>query len=305
MEHNILKDALTGMLVGDMLGTFIAENNKPSIKQNIAIDIQDDSSCWSLDTSLAICLTEILSYNLDKEVSAQLLSQFVKGQYWAQVQDIDFLNKKVKEQLTRAASGHHKIQFSRSTEVDDNITLLHVIPAAFYLVNMPVNMRFTLLTQIVSITSTSTKALLASLYIEEFLRSLMRGESIMSSYHTVREVLPIIWRNMNMDINELSYLWRLLETDIWQVTGDKIHATEDIIDTLEACIWVITTTDSFVQALTKAVSLGGDTSSLGALVGAMAGIIYSLDNIPRDWAEKIHLLDQVHQLAEKAFELSL
>ena len=62
-----------------------------------------------------------------------------------------------------------------------------------------------------------------------------------------------------------------------------IKSSGFVIDSLEASIWCILTTNSFSEAVLKAVNLGGDTDTIGALTGALAGLIYGVKNIPKEW----------------------
>ncbi len=46
-------------------------------------------------------------------------------------------------------------------------------------------------------------------------------------------------------------------------------------------------TDSFKDALVAAVGLGGDTDTIGAMTGALAGAFYGKKAIPRDWLDAL------------------
>lgn len=41
------------------------------------------------------------------------------------------------------------------------------------------------------------------------------------------------------------------------------------------------------EAVLKAVNLGDDTDTIGALVGGIAGIVYGNDSIPKEWIEDL------------------
>ena len=47
------------------------------------------------------------------------------------------------------------------------------------------------------------------------------------------------------------------------------------------------TTHSFEDAVVMAVNMGGDTDTIGAITGAMAGAMYGVDEIPKDWSRKL------------------
>jgi ADP-ribosyl-[dinitrogen reductase] hydrolase len=58
--------------------------------------------------------------------------------------------------------------------------------------------------------------------------------------------------------------------------------------TLESALWAIQTTLSFEEALVKAVNLGYDADTTGAVTGAIAGALYGLQGIPARWRQFLH-----------------
>ena len=72
-----------------------------------------------------------------------------------------------------------------------------------------------------------------------------------------------------------------------------------VIDTIETVIYCLKTTESYKEAVLKAVNLGGDTDTNAAICGGLAGIYYGYDSIPIDWLESIYKLDEIHSLCEK------
>jgi ADP-ribosylglycohydrolase len=54
---------------------------------------------------------------------------------------------------------------------------------------------------------------------------------------------------------------------------------------IPTCLHVLLTTDSFEEAVTEVINLGGDADTAGAILGAMAGACYGVDAIPRRWLE--------------------
>jgi ADP-ribosylglycohydrolase len=46
----------------------------------------------------------------------------------------------------------------------------------------------------------------------------------------------------------------------------------------------------------KAVNLGDDTDTVGAVAGGLAGLAYGYENIPKDWIEVIALKDWIEKL---------
>lgn len=54
---------------------------------------------------------------------------------------------------------------------------------------------------------------------------------------------------------------------------EQIKSTGYVADTLEAAIWTLENTNNFKDAVMTAVNLGDDTDTVGAVTGALAGII--------------------------------
>ena len=49
---------------------------------------------------------------------------------------------------------------------------------------------------------------------------------------------------------------------------------------IPTCLYLLLTTGSFEEALTEVINLGGDTDTAGAILGAIAGAHYGVDEIP-------------------------
>jgi len=98
---------------------------------------------------------------------------------------------------------------------------------------------------------------------------------------------------------------RLLAPDFCTLPEGKIASTGYVVDTLEAAVWCFLTTDSYRECILKVVNLGGDTDSIGAVAGAMAGLYYadSLEKgIPEEWKELLQNKELLMSVAEKLAE---
>jgi ADP-ribosylglycohydrolase len=62
------------------------------------------------------------------------------------------------------------------------------------------------------------------------------------------------------------------------------------------------TTDNYKNAVLKAVNLGEDTDTTGAVTGGLAGLLYGIDNIPTNWLKQIAKYDDIENLAERLGE---
>lgn len=79
----------------------------------------------------------------------------------------------------------------------------------------------------------------------------------------------------------------------------EISSAPRAVDTLDAALWCLARTDDFEQAVIEAVNLGGDTDTIGAVTGQLAGAVYGASAIPRRWRDGLHAADRIVALAHQ------
>ena len=84
-------------------------------------------------------------------------------------------------------------------------------------------------------------------------------------------------------------------------TRDQIESTGYVVHSLEAALWSIHTSISFEEALVKAVNLAGDSDTVGAIAGQLAGALWSYEAIPSRWLQTLKQHDHIVNLAEKLY----
>ena len=72
-----------------------------------------------------------------------------------------------------------------------------------------------------------------------------------------------------------------------------------VVETLEAAVWSLITAHSFEEALLKAVNLGEDTDTVGAVAGGLAGLYYGYDAIPEAWLAALQKREWIENLCEE------
>jgi ADP-ribosyl-[dinitrogen reductase] hydrolase len=92
---------------------------------------------------------------------------------------------------------------------------------------------------------------------------------------------------------------KALASGTWQGRGrSQIKSSGYVIDTLEAALWAVDSTDDFASAVLLAVNLGGDADTVGAVTGQFAGARYGLTGIPLAWREKLAWYDRIAAQAQ-------
>jgi poly(ADP-ribose) glycohydrolase ARH3 len=62
---------------------------------------------------------------------------------------------------------------------------------------------------------------------------------------------------------------------------------------------------SFEETVLFAVSLGGDTDTIGAMAGAISGAYHGVEVIPDRWRSKLERRDYIEALAEKLWKIKM
>lgn len=93
---------------------------------------------------------------------------------------------------------------------------------------------------------------------------------------------------------------------------DSVPSTGYVLDTMQAVLWAVSNGRDYYPAIVlDAVNLGGDTDTIAALAGGVAGILYGMDAIPVEWLGRLdgrniidrvlmHARDSTRQEARKA-----
>ena len=107
------------------------------------------------------------------------------------------------------------------------------------------------------------------------------------------------------NLTEMAYLGRLFHLDEFaDVKEADIKSTGYVIDTIEAAIWCLITTFSYKECMLKAVNLGGDTDTLAAIAGGLAGLYYGYEQIPKEWLAVIKKREWIEGMCDaSAYEI--
>lgn len=95
-----------------------------------------------------------------------------------------------------------------------------------------------------------------------------------------------------------------ISKSIMNKTIDQIKGSGRASESLEAAWWCCLDTTNFRDAVLKAANLGDDADTTAAIVGQIAGALYGIEGIPKEWLDKLHQRDMIEDMAIKLFELN-
>ena len=116
-------------------------------------------------------------------------------------------------------------------------------------------------------------------------------------YHETKQEVTAFLDTTSIINDEVKLFDRLLRGDIYDVSASEIKSSGYVLHTLEASIWCLLTTTTYKEAVLKAVNLGLDTDTTGAVTGGLAGLHYGFNAIPEDWVLKLARNKDIDNLA--------
>ena len=184
-----------------------------------------------------------------------------------------------------------------------NGSLMRIIPLAYYAVEKKLKAFevLELVKKLSSITHAHEISIMGCYIYVRLVMFLLNGKDKYSAYSMTKCVDYTMFSEETQQVYS-----RLIKEDISKLVVNDIKSTGYVVDSLEAAIWVMLKSESFTEAIIGAVNLGDDTDTIGALTGALAGIIYGYDAIPENWLEKIarkdYLLDIFEEFSENKYK---
>ena len=91
--------------------------------------------------------------------------------------------------------------------------------------------------------------------------------------------------------------------DIKEVINGLGNGIEAFNSVPTAIYSFLTHNHSFKDAVLYAISLGGDTDTIGAMTGALSGAYLGIEAIPEEWKMKLEHREYIEELALKLFSL--
>jgi ADP-ribosylglycohydrolase len=80
---------------------------------------------------------------------------------------------------------------------------------------------------------------------------------------------------------------------------NDIRSSGDVVDTLEAAFWAEAESGTFEEAVLKAVNLGDDADTVGAVTGQVAGAIWGYSGIPETWTRRLAWNEKLIAIADR------
>ncbi|HYG16294.1 MAG TPA: ADP-ribosylglycohydrolase family protein [Bacteroidia bacterium] len=305
MKRNYAKDILFGVAVGDALGVPHEFKKRELFVTNPVESMTgygtyyQPAGTWSDDTSLTLCLAEMLTGEYSLEVLGNNFVKWYRQNYWTATGEVFDIGNTTRYAIQRLAKGMEPL-YTGEMEVasNGNGSLMRILPLALYVKDKPIDERYKIIKEASAVTHAHIRSVISCFYYVEFALKLMKGEKPQQAFINNKSVSEY-YSALNINSFEIARLDNLLIKDIYQFSDEQIKSSGYVIDSLEAAIWCLLTTHTYKEAVLRAVNLGEDTDTVAAITGGLAGIYYGFDSIPDEWLIVLAKAPEISDLADK------
>ena len=299
------RGAMLGLAVGDALGVpaeFKDRGTFPKITEMIGGGpFRLNPGEWTDDTTMALCLAN----SLIEKNGFDAIDQMEK--YWSWVENgymssngrMFDIGDKTSDSLCKYRKTKNPFAGgNRDDTSSGNGSLMRLVPIPLFFKDGPHPLAFMdYAVHSSELTHGSMDCICSCIYFSGLIVGALNGvtkEKLLEPYY-----FPIEDKKPNL---ESDGLLDIIMGTYKNKTEDQIKSTGYVLHTLEAALWCFYTTETFEDGLIKAVNLGYDSDTTGAVYGQLAGAYYGVQSIPQRWLDKTVMCNIIIDVADKLLE---
>ncbi len=264
MDRDRMKGMLWGLIVGDALGSpiqFSGKDSHPWITEMVECPVfRLPPGYWTDDGSMAMCIMDsyVRKGGYDLKDIAQTFVKWLKEGYLSAIDGRAFDVGGATYSSVEAFARNGSLR-NGSEESQGNGSIMRFAPS--YLLAQKESDPAKVMHEISDLTHSSKR---------------------------VREVVDRFAKVLDEHVAGN----RTTEVSPYR-TREEVNNSGWAVSTLDAALWAFNTTESFVDGMVAAVNLGGDSDSIGAVYGQVAGAYYGFAAIPKRWVEAVKTWQKV------------
>ncbi len=300
-----IKSVILGHAVADALGVPVEFSERCELEENPVTDMRGygtynmPEGCWSDDTSMTLAaLDSLASGVVDYD---EIMTNF--GRWY---HDADYTPTGVmfdvggtcRSAILRYTRDHLAPLDCGLTEANanGNGSLMRILPFSLYAIAKGCDLDdHRLICEASALTHAHERSKIGCGIYHTVLAYLLEKpckDSVYGALGAAKEIYA--------NKKELVHYVRMFQADFADLPPNKINSTGYVVDTLEAAVWCLLTTDSYAECVLKAVNLGEDTDTVAAVAGGLAGALYGLEGIPQAWLGKLKKSEWIEEMCERA-----
>ena len=312
-----VKAVVFGHAIGDALGVPVEFASRQEMENSPLEDMEDGGTydmpkgTWSDDTSMSLATLDSLANNVIDydDIMANFCDWINEAKYTPAGLVFDIGRGTMKSLMSYIRGELKAIECGQKSELDNgNGSLMRIHPIVLYLANkdMSIEEKIDIIHNISSLTHGHIRSKIAcgiyAFVLWELLNcpnsvSIRKGLTKARRFYS-KETENQYYENLYRKIGCVFLHFEDIDT-FHPFEKNNIKSSGYVVDTLEAAIWCLKTTSSYKDCVLKAVNLGGDTDTIAAIAGGLAGALYGYESIPQEWKDSLIKNDYIESLCEK------
>ena len=302
-------DVLLGVAVGDAIGVPVEFQSRTTLRNDPVTGVRaygsdrQPAGTWSDDSSMTFCLAEMLCEKLDPQDLANRFVNWKNYGYWSPHGEVFDMGIATSAAISRLEQGVEPTMAGGTDEGSNgNGSLMRILPLVFLLRSTEsAARRMRLVSGVSSLTHGHPRSVIACYLYLELALAILEGKGKHEAYNAACEQGARFFGNPDQPIypKEREVFHRFLSGEIAQSGEDHIYSSGYVVHTLEAAVWSLLNSGDYAGAVLKAVNLGEDTDTTGAVVGGLAGLLYGWQSIPADWLAVLARRGDIEDLAKR------
>lgn len=295
-NKNKIKNGICGLIVGDALGVPVEFESRRELEKNPVKDMRGYGTynmppgTWSDDSSMAIATMASIvnSQSIDYDGLMREFLEWIENGKYTQYNDTFDFGTTTSKGIFNYKYGVEPILCGGNTERDNgNGSLMRILPLAY----IP-DITYETIENVSGLTHRHIRSKIACVFYIEIAKSMLSNDLSIDEH--INLAGDKIRKHYEDYPDELCHF-----DNIFNDTLDDVRSGGYVIDTFESVIYCLKNTGNYKDAVLKAVNLGRDTDTVGAICGGLAGIYYGFDEIPEEWICEIPKIEKVFELCEK------
>jgi len=291
-----LYGGILGHCIGDAIGVPVEfssrqERENDPVKEMRAYGTYSQPfGTWSDDTSLSLCLIDAIAKDGDyKTIADNFISYMDLGMFTpdGEMFDIGNTTQMAIERMKHGISP--ELCGMNSEDSNGNGSLMRILPLAFLKERYTNEEMTRIVKNVSSMTHAHIRSIIACEFYVEMAYCLYKGQTKEEAYDSA--INRVIDAYSGQYSEEIRNYERVLSKKILECDSNEIKSSGYVVDSLEASLWAFFRGKSYEEVVFKAVNLGEDTDTIGAIAGGLAGLYYGLNGIPTRWIQSIRKLD--------------
>ena len=312
---NIWIDGMMGVVVGDALGMPVQFVDRMELKNNPVETMEGYGTynmppgTWSDDSSMTLATLDSIREKEDVDYN-DIMERFIRwtfyGEYTPVGKAFDQGNTCMEAICNYARGKDYKTCGKTGEWANGNGALMRIMPACLHAYEKVQAKEWELkkalecVHQVSALTHNHLRSKMACGIYYFMISNIIDGSGKLQE--RLQNGVDDAVRFYHGDIAnyvELAYYTRLFHlNEFAKCSEDEIKSSGYVVDSLETAVWSLVTTESLEEALLKAVNLGDDSDTVGAIAGGLAGLYYGYHNVPEDWREQIIKEQEILALCE-------